>query len=280
MRQKTLLTLTSLSLVAVCVACPLAAQASSRWYAFDSLKVGSALLRVEASPQRQIRIVLRNGEQELISSDMESPMLLRWAESVEVGMALGSRRPFEFENTIALQSAAKGDSTGYAITIADSVGTTNTFFASPADARSLVVTLEHLSGRLTTAAEHNTDIAELASDAGVLRCEHLRDSVVSSVAPSAWPRATLADRPTRLRYPTAPADAAPGKQIVAAIVLLPIGSLDSTYFDVSGTDDANYKSHALEWMSRMKWLPAEVEGCPVVSKTSLTTVRMGIVRHQ
>lgn len=266
--------------LAMFVAPPVRAQTSWGWRTFDSVMVGSSSLRVESSPQRHIRIVVRNGGQELVSPDVEFAALRRWAESVQVGMALGSRGPFEFENTVALLPARKGDSVGYALTVADSVGTTSTLFATLVEARSFVATLEHLGGRLAAAAEQNTSIPMPSSDANVIRCEHIRDSVVTNVAPPAWPRSALADRPGRLRYPRAPSDAPPGEPIVAAIVMLPIGFLDSTYFDVSGTDDANYKSRALEWMSRVKWTPAVVDGCPVVSKTSLITVSVGVSRRR
>ena len=85
-------------------------------------------------------------------------------------------------------------------------------------------------------------------------------------------------RKALLGIPRRPRNARPGKPIVADVVMLPNGSLDSTYYAFSGLDDASFKQAALEFLMKMDWQPALIEGCPVVSKAGFIIASLGIRR--
>lgn len=249
-----------------------------QWHVVDSVAVGSAVFKSEGSSANRVRVVLSNPARTVIGADLDPVPFAHWVESIRVGLALGVRRPFEFENTLAVQPATKGnDTTGFAITVADSVGNTETVFASVQQTAGLLASLDHLADR------SRADTTPGAATVGVTNtdasgCERVQDSVLMQVAPRYWPNAIMPGRFTDYRRPKAPDDAAPGRPIVAALVVLPDGSIDSSYYDVTGTRDAAYKRRVLEYLSGIKWVPGLVAGCPVVSKASLITTRIGIQR--
>ena len=251
------------------------------WRPADSSNAGSAQLRTEVSSARRVRIVLTSGSKALVGAEMDPSSLARWIESVRVGMALGAQRPFQFENTLALQPAVKGaDTAGFAITLADSIGDEQRVFASVPETAAFAASLEHAIERLSAVSDQDlATAAALNADSTEYRCERVRDSVFVQVKPQDWPIAKWPGQPGTY-HPRTPEDAAPGVPVVAATVILADGSMDSTYFDVAGTRDAGYKRRALELLSSIKWSPGRIAGCPVVSKASLTVVKIGIRRSQ
>lgn len=257
------------------------AQQPLAWHAADSSQAGSAQFRTEVSSARRVRIVLTSGSKALVGAEMDPSLLTRWIESVRVGLALGAQHPFQFENTLALQPAVKGaDTAGFAITLADSVGDEQKVFASVPETAAFAASLEHAIERLSAVSDQDlATAAALNADSTEHRCERVRDSVFVQVKPQDWPIAKWPDPPSAY-HPRTPEDAAPGVPVVAATVILADGSMDSTYFDVAGTRDAGYKRRALDLLSSIKWSPALIAGCPVVSKASLTVVRIGIRRSR
>lgn len=249
---------------------PGGAQAPTQWRVGDSLAIGSTTLRVESSPSQRVRVTFTNGAKNLVSADMQASALQRWTESVLVGLALGWRSPFEFENSLALQQGLdQSKAPGFVITGADSLGETESIFANPSQTEAFVALLEHAASR----AVSEQNVADQS------RCEHIRDSVFAQVLPRDWPRAKIKDQPaTYGGVPRLPKNASPGKPIVADVVMLPNGSLDSTYFAFSGLDDASYKRRALEFVMKAEWRPALIEGCPVVSKAGFIVASVGIRR--
>jgi hypothetical protein len=229
-----------------------------------------------------VRIILASGSKALVGAEMDPSLLARWIESVRVGIALGAQRPFQFENTLALQPAVKGaDTAGFAITLADSVGDEQRVFASVPETAAFAATLEHAIERLSAVSDQDlAAAAALHADSTEYRCERVRDSVFVQVKPQDWPIAKWPGQPGSYHPPRAPEDGAPGVPVVAAAVILADGSMDSTYFDVAGTRDAAYKRRALDLLSSVKWSPALIAGCPVVSKASLAVVRIGIRRSR
>ena len=256
------------------------AQAPAVWHAADSSGAGLARFTTELSSTHRVRVILTDGSQRLASTDMDPTSLGRWTESVRVGLALGARRPFEFENTVALQPALKGaDTAGFAITLADSVGDARTVFATVPEAAAFLTTLEHGVERLHAASDQDlATIGAVRRDSTEERCERVRDSIFVQVTPANWPIAKWPGQPGEYHPPRAPGDTKPGVPVVAAAVILADGSMDSSYFDVAGTRDVSYKRRALELLSSIKWSPGLIAGCPVVSKASLITVRIGIPR--
>jgi len=246
------------------------AQTSTQWRSGDSLAIGSTGIRVEVAPTKRVRVIFTSAAKTLVSADMQAPALQRWTESVLVGLALGWRSPFEFENTLALQQGVdQSRAPGFVITGADSVGGTQGVFANPSQTEAFVALLEHAASR----AVGDQNVA----DAG--RCEHVRDSVFAQVLPRDWPRAKMKDQATAHGgFPPVPTNASRQKPIVADVVMLPNGSLDSTYFAFSGLDDASYKRRALEFLMKAEWQPASIEGCPVVSKAGFIMMALGIRR--
>ena len=246
------------------------AQAPTQWHAVDSLSIGSTAVRVESSPSQRVRVTLTNGAKSLISADMQASALQRWTESVLVGLALGWRSPFEFENSLALQQGVdQTKASGFVITAADSIGATQSVFANLSQTEAFVALLEHATWRAVS--------GQTAADQS--RCEHVRDSIFAQVLPRDWPSAKMKEHAAAYGgYPRLPRNAPPGKPIVADVVMLPNGSLDSTYYAFSGLDDASYKQSALEFVMRAEWQPALIEGCPVVSKAGFIATSIGIRR--
>ena len=249
------------------------------WRAADSSNAGSAQLRTEVSSARRVRIVLTRGSKALAGADMDPSLLARWIESVRVGIALRAQRPFQFENTLALQPAVKGaDTAGFVMTLADSIGDEQTVFASVPETAAFAASVEHAIERLSATSDRDLPTATaLHADSTEYRCERVRDSLFVQVKPQDWPIAKWPGQPGGY-HPRGPEDAAPGIPVVAAAVILADGSMDSTYFDVAGTRDAAYKRRTLDLLLSIKWSPALIAGCPVVSKASLALVRMGIRR--
>jgi len=256
------------------------AQQPLSWRPADSSEAGSAQLRTEVSSARRVRIVLANGPRTLTGAEMDPSLLARWIESVRVGLALGTQRSFQFENTLALQPAVKGaDSAGFAITLADSIGDEQRVFATVPETATFAASLEHAIERLSASSGQDlATAAGLHADSTEYRCERVRDSVFVQVKPQDWPIAKWPGQPSDRHPPRGPEDVSPKVPVVAATVILADGSMDSTYFDVAGTKDASYKRRALDLLSSVKWSPALIAGCPVVSKASFTVVRIGIRR--
>jgi len=246
------------------------AQTPAQWRPGDSLAIGSTVVHVEVSPSKEVRVVFASATQTLISADMQASALQRWTESVLVGLALGWRTPFEFENSLALQQGVDQSKTaGFVITVADSIGGTQSVFANPLQTEAFVALVEHAATR----AVSERNIADES------RCEHVRDSVFAQVLPRDWPRAKIKDQAAAYGgYPRLPRNAPPAKPIVVDVVMLPNGSLDSTFFAFSGLDDASYKQKALEFVMKAEWQPAQIEGCPVVSKAGFMATSIGIRR--
>lgn len=256
------------------------AQGPAVWHAVDSSEAGLARFGTEVSSTRRVRVTLTEAGRALASTGMDPISLGRWTESVRVGIALGARRPFEFENTVALQPAVKGaDTAGFAITLADSVGDSRTVFATVPEAAALMASLEHGVERLQSASDQDLAASGvMRRDSTEERCERVRDSVFVQVTPQNWPFAKWPRPPGEYHPPRAPGDASPGVPVVAAAVILADGSMDSSYFDVAGTRDGSYKRRALELLSSINWSPALIAGCPVISKASLAVMRVGILR--
>jgi len=250
-----------------------------QWHVLDSVTVASAIFRSEASSAHRVRVVLSNTGRNVTGTDMDPVSFGHWIETIRVGVALGFRRAFEFENAVALQPATKGaDTTGFAITVSDSVGNTETVFANVLETSALLASLDHLAARSLTNSFRDAGTVAAAGTDMSRSCERVQDSVLTRVAPRDWPNARMQGRPTDHRIPKAPNDATPDGQIVAAVVILPDGAIDSSYYDVTGTADAMYKRRMLEFLSAIKWVPGVIAGCPVVSKASLMTSLLGIRR--
>jgi hypothetical protein len=271
---------TVLSLSALVVAASAAsAQGPVTWRALDSARAGETVVRIEVSSARRIRIVTTGNGEPLATSDLNPVALRHWAQSVQVGLLLGSPTPFEFENSIAFQSAVKGsDSTGYVMTLADSVGTSRAFYSTGSEAGAIVAALTHAAERVATLSDTQlAEVGPLPTDSAQVRCDRIRDSVLVETPPSRWPLAKPASGSPSRKPPT-PSDAIAGVPVTATIVVLSDGSLDPTFFQVTGSSDSQFKTSVFDFFSRLKWIPAEVTGCPVVSRASLMITNLGITR--
>src|SRR5689334_11931265 len=103
MSQKVLVGMTALCCLLLFAVTAAGAQAPAQWLPVDSLVIGATAVRVEQAPAKRVRVTLTDASKMLISADMPASALQRWTESVLVGLALGGARPFEFENTLAVQ---------------------------------------------------------------------------------------------------------------------------------------------------------------------------------
>lgn len=271
---------TVLSLSALVAAASAAsAQSPDTWRGLDSARAGAIVVRIDVSSARRIRIVAIDTGQSLVTSDFDPVKLRRWAQSVQVGLSLGSPAPFEFENSIAFQSAIKGsDSSGYVITVADSVGAQRAFFSTGNETRAVVTTLTRATERVATLSDTQlAEVGPLPTDSAQVRCDRIRDSVLVEIPPSRWPLAKSASV-TPDRYPHAPSDAVAGVPVTATAVVLADGSLNPTFYQLTGSNDSQFKTSVLDFFSRQKWIPAQVAGCPVVSRASLMMAGLGITR--
>ena len=268
-----------LSLSALVVAASAPAQSPVTWRTLDSVRAGAVVVRIDVSSARRIRIVTADKDQPHVTSDLNPVALQHWAQSVQVGLLLGSGTPFEFENSIAFQSAVKGsDSTGYVMTVADSGGTSRAFYSTGSEAGAIVASLTRAAERVATLSDTQlADVGPLPTDSAQVRCARIRDSVLVEIPASRWPLAKPASV-APYRFPRAPSDAIAGVPITATAVVLADGSLDPTFYQLTGTSDSQFKASVLDFFSRQKWIPAQVAGCPVVSRASLMMAGLGITR--
>lgn len=256
----------------------LPAQSPINWRRADSISIGEDFFRVDVSSTRRVRVATRSKTGQLIvSSDLDPGSLSNWTRSV--WSALAVRAPSEFENTIALQPAVReSDSTGYVITVADSVGNTHAIFVTRPDAETIVTALERSTVRATSLTNEELALSTpLPPDLSSNQCDRIRDSVFTRVPPEHWPNAHSLT--SGIRPPKPPDDMGDGR-ITAALTVLPNGMIDSASFTVTGTTDMRYERDVLDYLAKQKWAPARVAGCPVVSRASLAVARLGIIRHR
>jgi len=263
--------------------CPVivSAQGQTNWRQADSVRVGQTFVRIELSSTRRIRVITTSSEgSSLTSSDMSLEGLKTWTESVQTELASPRGIGYEFENTLEVQPARKGaDSVGYVITVADSLGNTHAAFATASQARALVVALSRAVYRLPLLRDEElTQTGALPSDSGRAECGRVRDSVFTRVPPDDWPTARPSNRV--LSPPKGPLDAVVGVPITASMIVLPNGVLDSSSFRVTGTADPQYEKRVRDFLLRLKWIPAIVGGCPVVSRAGLIVTSLGITRRR
>jgi hypothetical protein len=250
------------------------AQAQVNWRQADSVRIGQNLTRIEVSSTRRMRVITTNNQgQSLTSADMSPEALKTWTASVQTELASPRGLGYEFENTLEVQPARKGaDSVGYVITVADSLGNTHATFATASQTRALVVALSRAVYRLPLLQDEElAQTGALPSDSRRAECDRVQDSVFTRVHPDKWPIARASNREVfRFR---APFDAVVDVPITASMIVLPNGVLDSTSFRITGTADPHYEKTARDFLLKMKWIPARVGDCPVVSRASLLLTR-------
>ena len=255
------------------------AQSDINWRRADSVSLGQEFVRIDVSSTRRVRVATRSKDGRLVvASDLDPAALIAWSRSVRLGLA--ARIPGEFENAIAVQPAVKAtDSTGYVITIADSVGSTHAMFATLREAEAMIAALDRSARRAENLA--NEELAQagpLPPDSGTSECERIQDSVFTRVPNDRWPIARPMNRPTHVPRP--PVDASPNVPVNATINVLPNGALDSASFKVTGTTDARYMRTVLEFLSSQKWITPSVSGCPVPSRAGLMVMAVGEPRRR
>ena len=249
-------------------------QAQVNWRQTDSVRIGQNLTRIEVSSTRRIRVIATGKDgQPLTSPDMSPESLKTWTASVQTELVSPKGMGYEFENTLEIQPARKGsDSVGYVITVADSTGNTRATFATASQTRALVVALSRAVYRLPLLRDEElAQTGGLPSDSGRAECDRVRDSVLDRVPPENWPNARASNREV-LRF-RPPFDAVVDVPITASMTVLPNGVLDSTSFRITGTADPHYERTARDFLLNMKWIPARVGDCPVVSRASLLLTR-------
>lgn len=258
-----------------------AAHGQTNWRRTESLTLGKSAARIEISSTRRIRVAIDSGAAKtLVGDDMNPDSVKSWAQSVHSELDAPKRLSYEFENTIQLQPAAKGtDSAGYIVTIADSLGETFPLFATLMQTDALLGALTRAAKRIPLLSE--SELAQsgpLPEDPASSACERVRDSIVTQVPFEQWPGARSAVRPSH--YPRAPSDAPAAVPVTASAVVLPDGSIDVSSFKVTGTGDLEFEKAAWEFMSKQKWIPATVAGCPVVSRAGFVVTFLGITRRR
>jgi hypothetical protein len=258
-----------------------AAHSQTNWRPTESLTLGPSAARIEISSTRRIRVTISSGTTKtLVGADMNADSVRTWAESVHSELESPKRLSYEFENTIQLQPAAKGtDSAGYIVTIADSVGETLPAFATLTQTDALLGALNRAANRIPLLSE--SELAQsgpLPEDPASPACDHVRDSVLTQVPFERWPYARSTTHTSS--RPRAPSDAVAGAPVTATLVVFPNGSIDLSSLKVTGTTDAEYPLRVLEYMSKQKWIPATVAGCPVVSRAGLVVTLLGITRRK
>jgi hypothetical protein len=257
-----------------------AAHGQTNWRRTESLTLGPSAARIEISSTHRIRVTISDGARTLIGSDMNPDSIRTWAESVHGELEAPKRLSYEFENTIQLQPAAKGtDSAGYIVTIADSLGETLPAFATLTQTDALLGALSRAASRFPLLSESElTQSGSLPEDPASPACDRVRDSVLTQVPFERWPNARPATRAPH--WPKPPSDASVGVRVSASLVVFPNGSIDLSSLKVTGTTDAEYPIRVLEFLSKQKWIPATVAGCPVVSRAGFVVTPLGITRRR
>jgi hypothetical protein len=258
-----------------------AAHSQTNWRPTESLSLGPSAARIEISSTRRVRVTVSGGPTKtLVGADMNPDSVKSWAQTVHSELDSPKRLSYEFENTIQLQPAAKGtDSAGYIVTIADSVGETLPAFATLTQTEDLLGALTRAAKRIPLLSESElTQSGPLPEDPALIACDHVRDSVLTQVAPERWPNARWASHSSH--YPRVPPDAPAGVPVTASIVVLPDGSVDLGSFKVTGTTDVEYKRTALEFMTKQQFTPATVSGCPVISRAGFVVTYLGMTRRK
>lgn len=271
--------LRSLALLALGNSLFSAAHSQTNWRRTESVTLGPSAARIELSSTHRIRVTVERGPTiTLVGADMNPDSVRSWAQSVQSELDAPKRLSYEFENTIQLQPAAKGtDSAGYIVTIADSLGETAPAFATLIQTEALLAALTRAAKRILLLSESElTQSGPLPEDPALIACDRVRDSILTQVPSERWPNARWASRP--LHYPKVPPDAPAGVPVTASIVVLPDGSVDLSSFKVTGSTDEEYKRTAFEFMSKQRWTPATVSGCPVMSRAGFAVTFLGITR--
>jgi hypothetical protein len=253
------------------------AQAQVNWRQTDSVSLGKTIARVEISSTRRVRITaIAGGGGELHSPDMSPVTLETWAKSTRDELSAPTRVSYEFENNVQLQPATKGsDSSGYLVTIADSLGETRAVFATLPQAEALIVGLVKAAQRIPLLSD-----AELRQSGALLplafasNCDRIRDSVLTTVPFERWPGAHPVN--PALRPPIPPFDLAVGRApVTATMIVLPDGSVEAGTLKVVGTGDGQFEVKMLEWFTKeQKWTAGTVAGCAVMSRAGVRVVAL------
>jgi hypothetical protein len=111
------------------------------------------------------------------------------------------------------------------------------------------------------------------------RCAAITDSVFANVPPEKLPG--MLPSQSRPKAPLRIPRSVPVGQPVSVLFLVkPDGSGDTTLVTITGTDEARFRRDAIDYVSRNRFRPAEVEGCPIWSRGDITITKLGITREK
>jgi hypothetical protein len=97
-------------------------------------------------------------------------------------------------------------------------------------------------------------------------CAALADSVSKYVSVDALPLAHIVGNP---RLPRPPAVFGPGDSAYAQFLVRPDGLADTSTVLVSGASDPEFLRSAVAFAAEGRFVPAQAQGCPMMSKYNL-----------
>jgi hypothetical protein len=97
-------------------------------------------------------------------------------------------------------------------------------------------------------------------------CESLADTVSKYVSVDALPLAHIVGNP---RLPRTPAMLGPGDSAYVEFLVRPDGLADTTTVLVSGASDPEFVRGAVAFAAESRFVPAQSQGCPMLSKYNL-----------
>jgi len=97
-------------------------------------------------------------------------------------------------------------------------------------------------------------------------CAALADSVSKYVSVDALPLAHIVGTP---RLPRTPAMLGPGDSAYVEFLVRPDGLADTSSVLVSGASDAEFLRSAVAFAAESRFVPAQAQGCPMMSKYNL-----------
>jgi hypothetical protein len=97
-------------------------------------------------------------------------------------------------------------------------------------------------------------------------CAALADTVSKYVSVDALPLAHIVGNP---RLPRTPALLGPGDSAYVEFLVRPDGLADTSTVLVSGASDPEFRRSAVAFAAESRFMPAQAQGCPMMSKYNL-----------
>jgi hypothetical protein len=98
------------------------------------------------------------------------------------------------------------------------------------------------------------------------RCADLSDSVSKYVSADAFPLAHVVGKPL---LPRTPAVLGPGDSVYVEFLVHPDGLADTSTVMIGGATDPEFLRSAVAFAAQSRFMPAQSQGCPVLSRYNL-----------